>query len=338
MAVAFNTSNVEAYVDENSLDFYKQAIMPNDVMSFVNQYGYLRTGVKANSFKLPSLSSAVGIKSGDTCQTDFDNGNDTTIDQTTISMTKGFIGDEICIHSNDLEDYFTSQGLTQGQHYMQNGLGALEAGILTEVQEKAQKKLAQNYWLGTQSGDSWSFSGWHEQLLAAVFNADNVGTTTPTSGGSAGTDAAGVYNICESLFDRAVNDEDLAAELYNGNMALIMSPKEFRFYWQNYRKLFGDNIVTPGLDTLANGASSGITHAGTKVPIVVQNALTGTGTVILTRRRNFVMGVDAESDLNRFEIGMDQYREKIWWKYRFKVGVGFHDLTGNSIKYWGAAS
>lgn len=338
MAVAFNTSNVEAYVDENSLDFYKQAIMPNDVSSFVSQVGYLRTGVKANSFKMPKLSSTVGIKSGDTCQTDFDNGNDSTVDQSTINMTKGFIGDEICIHSNDLEDYFTSQGLTQGQHYMENGLGALEAGILGEIQEQAQKRLALNYWLGNQSGDTWAFDGWREQILTANFGTSNVGTTTPTSGGPAGTDAQGAYNIAESLVDAVVADEDLAAEVYNGNMALIMSPKEFRFYWQNYRRLFGDNLVTPDLNTLASGATSGITHAGTKVPIVVQNALTGTGTMILARKGNFVMGVDAESDLNRFEIGMDQYREKIWWKYRFKVGVGFRSLDGNNLKYWGPAS
>jgi len=35
---------------------------------------------------------------------------------------------------------------------------------------------------------------------------------------------------------------------------------------------------------------------------------------------------------------LDQYQENIWWKFRFKAGVGFRDLSSNAIKYWGPAS
>ena len=103
-------------------------------------------------------------------------------------------------------------------------------------------------------------------------------------------------------------------------------------------KLHGTNLITPGLDTLQNGSFQEFFFPGTRVPVVIQTHLTGTGTIILTRKGNFVVALDLESDFTNIKLGMDQYEENIWWKFRFKGGVGFRDLSGNSMKYWGPAS
>jgi hypothetical protein len=181
-------------------------------------------------------------------------------------------------------------------------------------------------------------SGWTDLIYAANFGASNVGTSTPTSGGSAGTDAAGVYNICVSLLNAAIADVDFASEIISGNAVIVMSPQEFLLLQQNYTKLYGGNTLVPALDTLNAGTFQAITFPGTRVTVVTQNFLTGTGTIILSRRGNFVAALDLESDFTNIVMGLDQYQENIWWKFRFKAGVGFRDLSGNSIKYWGPAS
>jgi hypothetical protein len=45
--------------------------------------------------------------------------------------------------------------------------------------------------------------------------------------------------------------------------------------------------------------------------------------------------MDLLSDTTDLRVGMDQYMEKLWWKFRFKMGVGWRDLTSGSIRYWG---
>ncbi len=261
-------------------------------------------------------------------QRDFMNHNDTTISQSTITLKKGLVRDQICVHG--FEDYFTAQGLTAGQHY--TGIGAFEAGILMDVAKKTAKAIGNEMWNG---GSNWITSGLTDLLYAANMGSSILGSTTPTSGGSAGTDAAGVYNICEALLNAAMADVDFASDVMAGNCHIVMSPKEYAFLQQNYVKLNGQNLITPGLNVLQNGSFAEFNFPGFPVPVVVQNFLTGTGTIILSRNGNLVAALDLESDFTDIKLGMDQYEEFIWWKFRFKGGVGYRDLTGNSIKYWG---
>ena len=324
-------SGLSNWTDESKLDFYLDAVAANDVIPFVRQYGQLITGVKADTIKLPKLSTSVTIADGTNCFTDIDGNNDSTISQSSIGLSKGLVRDQICVHG--LEDYYTAQGLTAGQHY--TGLGAFEAGILQSVSGEVGKAIGSAMWQGSTN---FITSGWTDLIYGTNFGSSNVGTTTPTSGGNAGTDAQGVYNICVSLLNAAMTDVDLASEVINGSAVIVMSPQDFLFLQQNYTKLYGGNTLVPALDTLNAGTFSTITFPGTRVQVVTQNFLTGTGTIILSRRGNFVAALDLESDFTNIVMGMDQYQENIWWKFRFKAGVGFRDLSGNSIKYWGPAS
>lgn len=329
MAIVY--SGLSQWTDESRLDFYLDAVASNDVIPFVRQYGQLITGVKADTIKLPKLSTSITIADGSNCFTDIDGNNDSTISQSSISLSKGLVRDQICVHG--LEDYFTAQGLAAGQNY--TGLGVFEAGILQSVSGEVGKAIGSAMWTG---GGAFIANGWTDLIYNTSFGSSNLGTSTPTSGGSAGTDAAGVYNICVSLLNAAMADVDFASEVINGSAVIVMSPQDFLFLQQNYTKLYGGNTLVPALDTLNGGSFASIAFPGTRVQVVTQNFLTGTGTIILSRRGNFVAAMDLESDFTNLVMGMDQYQENIWWKFRFKAGVGFRDLSGNSIKYWGPLS
>lgn len=329
MAIVY--SGLSQWTDESRLDFYLDAIASNDVIPFVRQYGQLITGVKADSIKLPKLSTTITLQDGTSCITNIDGNSDSTISQSTVNLSKGAAYDQICVHG--LEDYYTAQGLTAGQNY--TGLGAFEAGILQSVSGELGKSIGLAMWQGNAN---FIAKGWTDLIYETSFGSSNLGTSTPTSGGSAGTDAAGVYNICVSLLNAAMADVDFASEVINGSAVIVMSPQDFLFLQQNYTKLYGGNTLVPALDTLNGGSFASIAFPGTRVQVVTQNFLTGTGTIILSRRGNFVAAMDLESDFTNLTMGLDQYQENIWWKFRFKAGVGFRDLSGNSIKYWGPLS
>ena len=331
MAVSF--SELSALPDETRLTFFTDAIAANDVLPFVRSYGDYITGVKADSYKLRRLSTSLTIADGSNCFTDPDGNNDSTISERSITLKKGLIRDVIC-PQDGWETYYTHQGMTAGQHY--TGIGAFQAGILADIAKNAGKAIGNEMWNG---GSNWITSGWVDQLLAATGIETGGSTTpTPTAGGSAGTDPAGVFNICQLLVDTVMADVDFGFEARSGNVIIVMSPQEFNFYFQNYRKLFGDNLVTPGLAQLSTGAETGVYFPGTKIEIVVQNFLTGTGVIVITRKGNFAVALDLEADMSDIKMGMDQYDEKMWWKMRFKGGVGINDISANSLLYYGPAS
>lgn len=338
MAIAINTSELNAFLDDKSqaANFYTEATMSNDMLPWLRRVGGGPYITKADTLLLPTLDSTVIVQSGDTCTDDFDNGNDSTIGGKEIALKKAFIGDTICAH-DDLESYFTAQLLPQGQHYGEN-LGPLGNAVLADIGRKVGKKIANLAWVGPTGGDSISMNGWLDLILAGPALGMSVAVTTPTDGGSAGTDAAGAFNLVETLAGTIYGDQDLAGDANDGNWFVTMSPKDARLYFRNYRTLYGDHLITPALQQLANGSFAAWQHPGTNMTVLTQNALTGTGYIIAHRRGVFALAVDLESDFTRLRTGMDQYEESYWWKYRFKMGPGFRNLTSKNLKFVGPAS
>jgi hypothetical protein len=177
-------------------------------------------------------------------------------------------------------------------------------------------------------------------LLDQLYDAFgiNAGTTTPTAGGTAGTDAQGVYNIVETLVNSWIGDEDLAQEIQNGNVAIWMSPLDVKYYFTNYKTLFGDNPwATQQLSLLDGGAQSFI-HSGTNVRIYSEPGLTSSRAIIMFRKGNPTLGFDLESDNNKLKFGLDEHEENIWYTLRTKIGVAWRAIDANNVKYWGSAS
>lgn len=332
-------SGLSAYVNEQRFGraFWTEALMKNQVMPFVNSVGLAVPGVKENTFDLHKMTATVGISDGSTCVGDLNLGNDSTIKKgTTINLVKGFIGDEICPHDG-FETYYTALGMPAGQHY--KGLGVWQAPLMAEINRHIAKRLALNFWQGEQSGDTWTYTGWIDQLLAATMGTANVGTTTPTNGGSAGTDAQGVFNICEALIAAAMSSVDFGQAIMDGECYLVMNAENREFMRINYQRRYGLQMpeIAVGLAGLQNNTFGAFNMPGTQIPVLIQQGCPQS-TIILSRKGNQVLAFDLESDFTNIETGMNQYNEKMWWKLRVKVGGGWQALDTNNVKYWGPAS
>ena len=349
--MANDLSALTAFVNEqrNRTDFWMDALFPGgSAASYARSVGMVIPNVKENEFKLPLMSGTVGIAAGDNCSDDFDNGNDASITQSTVTLKKGLIQDSICPHGENWESYFTALGMPAGQHY--TSLGIWQPYMVGEIGRKVAKRLDINQWQGNQSGDSWTFDGWHDLLLAATLGTYNissnptggyVGTSTPTSGGSAGTDAAGVYNIVEALVEAAMATQtvagaDLAADLMSGNCFVVMNPLNREYLRQNYQKRFGLAMpeIVPGLVGLQNNAFGAFNFPGYNLPVITQPWIPQS-TIILSRRGNNVLAFDLESDQTKMDMWLADDHDTIRWKYRFKLGVAWRALNGSNMKVWG---
>lgn len=334
--MANNFSGLTAWVNEQRFgrEFWKEALMKNDVMPFVVSVGLPIPGVKEDNFDLHKISATVGISDGSTCVGDFNKGNDSTITKgSTINLKKGFIGDEICPHDG-FETYYTALGMPAGQHY--KGLGVWQAPLMAEINRSIAKRLALNFWRGEQSGDTWTYTGWYEQLLAANMGSAIIGSTTPNDGGSAGTDTQGVFNICEALTAATLTSVDFGQAIMDGETYIVMNAQNREFMRINYQRRYGLAMpeIAVGLAGLQNNTFGSFMLPGTNVPVLIQQGLPQS-TIILSRKRNQVLTFDLENDFTNIETGMDQYNEKMWWKLRMKVGGGWQALDTNNVKYWG---
>ena len=325
MAITF--SGVNAWVDEHThaLDFYTEALMSNTVVPWVQTTGDLLTGVKANEIKLPNLSATSTMQDGDNCA--FNASGSVVFSQSSLLMKNIKFQDSFCVRT--MEDYFTAVTLPPGQMY--TGLGQAEAAMLDQIRKQIQKNLAYGYFNETSL-----FSGWLPQIYAAFGLVTS--STTPNNGGANGTDAQGVWNICETLVNLWLASADLSDEIMNGGVSIVMSPLHVKYYFENFRTLFGDNPWATAQLVALDGGSQSFVHSGTGVRIYVQPALTGTGTIIMSRNGNFTLGFDLASDNTGLTMGLDQYQENIWYTLRTKIGVGFHQLTATNLRYWGPAS
>lgn len=329
----FDLDGLSALVNETEFGtlFYQDAIMANDTFTFVQQNGQVLTGAKNDTYKLPTMSATATVQSGDGCG--HNEVDETTFEQTTLTMVNMKVEGQFCPQT--LEPYYLASTLPAGQHY--SSLGSLQANIIAEVQRQIAKKMAILPYYGPQSGDTVSFPNHWLKLLEDAFGI-NLGATAPTSGGSAGTDAEGVFNIVESLCDVFYNNADTAADANSGNIVVTMSPKHARFYFQNYRKLFGDHFVTPALEQLAGGNYATWTHPGTSISIATQNALATEGQIIASRKGNQVLAFDLVSDATRLDLWYDKTDDLIYWRQRVKMGAAWRAIDAANVNYWGTAS
>ena len=347
--MANNFSGITTYVNElRRTEFWLEALSGNDVMPFVEAVGDVIPNVKENSFTLKRLSGTVTFADGAACSDDFDNGNDTTITQTTINLVKLLAQDSFCMHGEGYETYFTAPQMPLGQHYA--GLAPWQQALVNEIMRRLAKRYAVNYWQGNQSGDTHTLNGWMDLLQAAVlgtFNSSSnvtggiVGSTTPTSGGSAGTDAEGVYNICQSLVEAAMYTttlagSDLQADLMAGNCYIVMNPLNREFLRQNYQKKHGLAMpeIVPGLAGLQNNAFGAFNFPGYNLPVITQVHIPQ-NTIILSRNGNQVIAFDAVSDTTKLDVWLADDHDTVRWKHRSKLGLGWRALDGSNLKYWG---
>lgn len=342
MANAF--SGLSPFINEQRFAnlFWRDSLLLNDVMPYMDKYGFVAPGVKENTFTLQQLSGTVGIESGVGCSDDFDNGNDTTITQRQITLVKGRIKDSICPH-DDFETYYTALRMPAGQHY--KSLGPWQGPLMGAIAEKTSKRIGYNMWQGNQSGDTWSFDGLYEQLLAAPMGTYSSGNVT---GGIVGTGtidgtsgANGAYTIAQSLVkaalsSRSVTGKDFAADIRSRNAHMVMSPMTVELLRESYQASYGLAMpeIALGLAGLQADVQASFLFPGWRIPVVIQNFVPDDFIAII-RNGNPVVAFDLESDLTNFEMWQADDHQTLRWLFAFKIGMGWNELTGDAIKYWG---
>lgn len=347
MANAF--SGLTAFVNEQRFAqlFWLDSLLNNDVMPYLNKYGMVASGVKENTFTLQQLSATVSIEDGTGCSDDFSNGNDTTITQRQINLKVGRIKDSFCPRT-DFETYYTALGMPPGQHY--RSLGPWQGPLVNALMQKTAKRQGENMWLGEQAGDTWTIEGLYEQILAA--NMGTYNASTNVTGGIVGTGVpdgtanttTGVYFILQNLIkaalsSRSVAGKDFAADVRSRNCHIVMSPMSVELLRESYQAAFGLAFpqTAPGLVGLQNDVQASFVFPGWNIPIEIQNYVPDTF-IALIRNGNAVVAFDAESDLTTMDMWLADDHQTLRWLMMFKFGVGWNELTGNAIKYFGATS
>lgn len=330
----FDLSALTAFVNETKFgnEWYSEPLFDNNTFLVADQNSTVLTGAKRNDYKLPTLESTATLKDGSECG--FTPTDQSTIDQTDLHMVPITVQGQFCVR--ELEDFFTAEGLPPGQHYTQ--FNPLEAQMLARIQEELARKMALLPYYGPTGSDTVTYNnGWIDLLLPQT--GINLGTGNSTNGGTAGTDAAGAWNRVEAIKNRFLSNADSAAGVFqDGEYSVEMSPLDASLYFENMRTLFGQDTVTPLQQRFNDGNFSSWIHPGTRMRIYVVNSL-GSGREILgVRRRNKVLAFDLRSDATRLEMGMDQYREYIWWKQRVKIGTAYRSFNAKDVAYYGAAS
>lgn len=338
MADGFNLAQIEEMVNETTFgaEFYKQALLPNDTFAFAAMHGDVLVNAKMDQYKLPELESTATIQASDCGQNSVD---ETTFKQSELNMVGIKIEGEFC--PQKVEPYFLAMQLPAGQHY--ENFNPLQARIVERVGQQISKKMGIFPWYGPTGADTVTYNeSWLDQLRDATGIV--VGSTTITSGGNAGTDAAGAFNVVTALIAKFLDNADTAGEVYqDGLIRVAVSPKVANLYFENYRKLFGDNTVVPAMQQLADGRITGWMHPGTRVEIVIQSALGLTHDVVISRRTNLVLAFDLASDASRLDLWYDKTDDLIYWRLKAKLGTGIRSITNPNVAapnilYWGAAS
>ena len=317
---------------EFGADFYKAPLMENNTFTTNTTFGSVLSNAKNNHYKLPTIVGEATLKDGSDCG--FTPTDETTFDQTDLFMQAITIQGQFCVR--ELEPYWLAAGLPAGQHY-QSGFNPLEANILSELERNIGKKMGLFPFYGPTGADTVTYPyNWISQLEGATGIV--IASTATTNGGSAGTDAQGAWNRIETIKNRFLANIDTAAEVMNGGIYVQVSPLVASLYYENLRTLYGQDTLTPVQAQMAAGNLSGWTHPGSGMKVVVVNALANNNEIIATRVRNQVLAFDLASDATRIDMGMDQYREYIWWKARLKIGTAYRSLAVRDIAYYGDAS
>jgi len=305
--MAFSLGSLTAYKDQDSFrnDIwtgtadYADTLQRTDVISVYNN-------VKANVLQLPKLAATATIADGDNCS--FSASGDDTITQADITMVNYKVQKTWCVRT--MEDYFTQGYLGAGQHY--GNLGSIESNIVGETLKALGNAIEVNIW-----NDSTATAGSPGLADALIVQMDDNGPT-PT-GTPAAITSSNALDKVDALAAAVMADRNKAALAMNNQMVCYIGHKELFDYYLDYETTHGTKI---------HAKDFGETYVhGTNIPFVPVAGLSGTSYIMIAQRGNVSVGIDLMSDTSYLKFGMDQYEQNIWGEVRFKMGVGFRDVS-----------
>ncbi len=245
----------------------------------------------------------------------------------------------------------------------------MQASVTGRTREPAWKLARVYYWLGSHAPEQERRAFLEKGIETArhavslkpdapeghFWIAANMGTynagSNPT-GGIVGTGTidgtnnttTGAYYVLQNLItagltSQSVAGKDFASDVHSGNVHFVLNPYTAELVRQSYLAAHGTAMpeIAIGLAGLQNNVQGGFRFPGWGVPMIIQNFVPN-NFVAMIRNGNAVIAFDALSDLTSMEMWQADDHQTLRWLMAFKMGVGWNELTGNAIKYFGATT
>lgn len=296
--MAFDVSALSNYTDEQSDKYLYQTIAEGTTTSLIPN---VQTGVKSAE-KIKIVATTGVWQAGGSCG--FAASGDTVFSERTITVGKIKINLEWC--PKDLETKYTQMALTKGAIYNENAL-AFWDDLMTQLTNKDKSKIEQVVWNGnTLHTDAYlmRFDG-----LRKIIGAASGVLTTSTSGSTAWS-SANSRTVMQSFAAKV--SASLPQLMDQDDTVLFIGVAE---YTDLKLKYITDNLYH------ITGDQGVMTVEGTSIPIVPVQGLSGKKEAYLMRKSNLYLGVDLESDEDKFEVWYSQDNDVIRYKKEFKMGV-----------------
>ena len=325
MASGLDLSALTDFINEqkHAQDIYTRAINKNDSSPWLVQLG-----MNKHKMALPNVDSDRGnIQDGSVELGTSDFKGQVIASQTVL------VGESLAyftkMQARDLENFYTNVSLPAGQDYQPEALSALDSAILNKIIATISGDLERLIWRGDKAGATSTFldlaDGFNVQAEAAVTGA----VLSKTSSGV--ITQGNARDVVDGLVDAAMANDDFAPLMSEAGKTYILTGHDVvRAYAQQYRGDFGalpynTSFNKPLVD-------------GTEVMLIGVSGLTGENTAYLTRSDNFVQGHDVIGEERSMQVDLDQFKEFIWLKDRFKHGVIARDMSDNSVFYHAATA
>ena len=318
--MAIDVSGLTAYIEENKADLITKAITGSKIMDYVD----IRQGIKGTE-KIPIIESTAPAQAGAACG--YTSSGSTTITQTQITTTSIKVEESLCL--KDLEGYFT-------QKWLKPGAKPDNVAIFADIMNRKIANIARKVGQMLVKGDTdYTNDTWLKRMNGFISTVDSASDEIVATA-QASISSSTVRGIFEDIiFDRIPN------EIIDQGVIVGCGYNVFRTL-QN--KLMVDNLFhypAPGSDFDAMS----MVYPGTKIKVVGMpdfsyDGVDGGGVIptavqnriLAWEPKNFIVGMDTESDLKDFEVWYSQDNEQLRMRFRVRIGIGIH-FTDQVVSY-----
>lgn len=313
--MAFSLGGLSAWTEEigNKADFIIKPILATKTLQALNVDK--RMGITGNTVKYPTLESTTPWQAGASCG--FTTSGTTTIAQKSITTVPVTIQEQICLQ--DLETYFTQKNLIPRDSMLET-FALLDAWIGRKMQQVAlqiESALWQAKTTYTNATHLKLFNGW-------------ISTQDTAADGVAATQQASISTSTVRGIIEEIAYQKIPSRIRSLNPVIVCGYDTFNLYMQKLMtdnlyhydpsnkdqasfttNVFGTNIKLIGLPGLNNDNA---VDTGS-LPTAVKNR------VFATYENNFVVGMNAENDVNDFDVWYSKDDRLLKFMMRFHLGV-----------------
>lgn len=302
--MAFDLTALSDYTTEHASEFFAKSVMKSKTAGLMN----VLAGFKPGTHKLPEFDHDYDLfQDGSSCG--FNASGNLDILQRSITVESLKLNTECCIR--DLEAKFTRQILPAGQEY--EGLGPVEAGLLSQLSMKVKKMVELLLWKGNKATAPNSISSLDLVNGLNKIIADETGNLA-YEGSTGALTTSNIITAVEALY--ANLGVDAYSTIEEDEWVVLMGDDKKKIYEQAYRNTHGAVVYNNGFEKRFVD--------GTNIEIVGVPGLNGTDKLVLAKKSNLILAVDVEGEEEDFRVYMDQDMENVRIKARMAFGVQLH--------------